>query len=113
MQYVKAHPIQDAREFSGAQTGEYPAIANGAGPNAFLNQAIRVLPGLAFTDKVPLPGYGTITLASAAAAIKAIYESNLNERLGRLRGARRLPEAACRAEDHPAGQLPRAEVRAR
>ena len=43
-----------------------------------MNQAIRVLPGLAFTDKVPLPGYGTITLASAAAAIKAIYESSLN-----------------------------------
>ncbi len=47
-------------------------------PDPFLAEAERVFPGLDYKDSIPLPGYGTVSLADGAAAIRAIYDDYLN-----------------------------------
>ena len=76
--YVKLNPIQDAREYQGAQQGPIVGQESMTGlVDPFLAEAERVFPGLNFGDKIPLPGYGIISLANGARAIRAIYEAYL------------------------------------
>jgi cbb3-type cytochrome c oxidase subunit II len=77
--YVKKHPESAAREYQGPQTGSWPAKVSGAGPDAFVNEAIRIFPGLTYTDRIMLPGYGEVSLAAGASAIKAIYQKYLDQ----------------------------------
>jgi cytochrome c oxidase cbb3-type subunit II len=79
LQYVKLHPIQDQQAYQGAQTGPTVLKEDGTGAvDPFFAEAQRVFPGLNYDDKIPLPGYGTISLSGGATAIRAGYQAYLN-----------------------------------
>ena len=79
LQYIKLHPIQDQQAFMGSQFGSTVLKEDETGvPSPFFAEAQRVFPGLNYSDKIPLPGYGIVSLDTGAAAIKAIYDSYMN-----------------------------------
>ncbi len=79
LKYVEKHPVQDMQAYHGAQQGVNVTRADGTGiPDPFLGEAEHVFPGMNYDDNIPLPGYGNVSLASGAAAIKKIYDDYLD-----------------------------------
>jgi len=79
LDYIDKHPIQKQQVYQGPYFAPGILPEEGTGiPSPFLAEAERVFPGFAFSDQIPLPGYGTVSLASGAAAIEKIYDAYLN-----------------------------------
>ena len=69
LQYVKAHPIEDNKDFQGWVAGK---------EDPFLAEAARIWAGMNMQDSFNVPGYGEVSLQKAAGEIKAIYDEVLN-----------------------------------